>query len=464
MLSKSVHITNYYHRNSGGISTSYNNLLAAAERHKRYIVLIVPGEKDEVEQVNEYAKIYYVAARQSPIFDKRYRMIMPWQFMQKGTRIREILLAEKPDMIEICDKYSLSLMGAMIRTNNFKKLGRPMLVHFSCERMDDNVASYISRSKIGKWFSRCIMGKYNFGLYDFHLANSTYTAEEFYDSIEKPDTWFSKRLLNFSWRFFKAAKVPYQERIFVCPRGVDSEKYNSQRQSDEIKRKMREHAGIPADSTVLLYAGRISPEKNIGLLLDFMKILAKDEKRDFRLVIAGMGPQAEWLKNETAKQIPNKIVQLGHIDKETLADYYANADVFVHPNPKEPFGIAPLEAMASGVPVVAPNSGGILSYATDENTWLVEPTGKAFAEAINEVINHPELTKQKIVKALETTQNNTWEKSTERLLMTYNRIFADFEQRKELFAYQEKPADFDFAKEFQIAVFFLLCFLSQSFG
>ena len=61
---------------------------------------------------------------------------------------------------------------------------------------------------------------------------------------------------------------------------------------------------------------------------------------------------------------------LGHLDKELLADYYANADVFVHPNPKEPFGIAPLEAMASGVPVVAPNSGGILSYATDENIWM----------------------------------------------------------------------------------------------
>ena len=53
---KSVHITNYYHKNSGGISTSYNNLLAAAERHKRYIRLIVPGETEAVEDVNEYAK------------------------------------------------------------------------------------------------------------------------------------------------------------------------------------------------------------------------------------------------------------------------------------------------------------------------------------------------------------------------------------------------------------------------
>ncbi len=74
---KSVHITNYYHKNSGGISTSYNALLAAAERHRRPIRLIVPGETEEIEEVNEFARIYYVPAKKSPVFDKRYRMMMP---------------------------------------------------------------------------------------------------------------------------------------------------------------------------------------------------------------------------------------------------------------------------------------------------------------------------------------------------------------------------------------------------
>src|SRR6185503_11943463 len=121
---KSVHITNYYHKNSGGISTSYNNLLAAAERHKRFIRLIVPGETEAVEDVNEFAKIYYVPAKYSPLFDKRYRIMMPWQYMLSDTIIRKILLDEMPDMIEVTDKYTLSLIGAMIRTNNFKKIGR----------------------------------------------------------------------------------------------------------------------------------------------------------------------------------------------------------------------------------------------------------------------------------------------------------------------------------------------------
>ncbi|MCV4607494.1 hypothetical protein OFB74_31815, partial [Escherichia coli] len=87
-----VHLTNYYHKNSGGISTSYNNLLAAAEKNQRYVRLIVPGENETVETISDFAKIYFVPARYSPIFDKRYRIMMPWQYMVKDSPIRRILL------------------------------------------------------------------------------------------------------------------------------------------------------------------------------------------------------------------------------------------------------------------------------------------------------------------------------------------------------------------------------------
>lgn len=444
---KSVHITNYYHKNSGGISTSYNNLLAAAGRHKRYMSLIVPGGTEAVEQVNDYAKIYYVPAKYSPLFDKRYRIMMPWQYMIKDSAIRKILLAEMPDMIEVTDKYTLSLLGVMIRTNSFKKLGRPMLVHFSCERMDDNVGSFLTGGNLGKWFARRVIGNYTFPNFDYHIANSVYTAEEFYKSVNAGDnphrsSWF----LNACWRFFKSPRVPVEERILVCPRGVDAVHFTPDRFSDDVRREMIERAGIPESAVILLYAGRISPEKNIGLLPEFMKILAKDPGTDYRLLVAGAGPQSEWLQQQTDKYIPGKIVQLGHLDKDRLADYYANADIFVHPNPREPFGIAPLEAMASGVPTVAPNGGGILSYATVENTWLVEPTGEAFAAAIREIVGNEELRQRKVAKALETARANTREASTERLIATYDKIYEDFQRRKEMFTDTEAAKDFDYTE------------------
>ena len=447
-LLKSVHITNYYHKNSGGISTSFNNLLAAAERHRREVRLIVPGETEASEQINEFAKIHYVPAKYSPIFDKRYRIMMPWQYMLKDSSIRRILLAEMPQMVEVTDKYTLSLLGAMIRTNNFKKLGRPMLVHFSAERMDDNVGSFLSQGKLGKWFARRVIGNYTLPNFDFHIANSAYTAQEFHNAYKRAENlrrsdWF----LNKCWQFFKAPRIPIEERIYVCPRGVNAEIFRADRKSDRVKQEMRAKANIPENSIVLLYAGRISPEKNIGLLVEMMKILAKDAEKDFRLLVAGAGPEGDWLQKETNQNFPGKIIQLGHLDKEALADYYANCDVFVHPNPREPFGIAPLEAMVSGVPTLAPDSGGILSYATNENAWLVEPTGENFAAAVREIIENPTLRERKIKNAVRTALENTREKSTDNLFATYDRMYEDFERRKDLFTNIEAAKNFDFVKE-----------------
>jgi len=446
---KSVHITNYYHKNSGGISTSFNNLLAAAARHRRQVRLIVPGEKEDVEQINEFARIYYVPAKFSPVFDKRYRLIQPWQYMQNDSLIRKILLEEKPEMIEVTDKYTISMLGAMVRMGKFKQLGRPMLVHFSAERMDDNIASFMTKSKFGEWLARRVIGNYTLAVFDFHIANSVYTAQEFYKAYKREENrnrsdWF----FNKAWQLFKAPRVPVEERIYVCPRGVNAEVFRADRKSDAVKKQMRARAGISDEAIMLLYAGRLSPEKNVGLLIEMMKFLAQDSKNDYRLIVAGAGPQEDFLKEETARNFPGKIIQLGHLDKETLADYYANCDVFVHPNPREPFGIAPLEAMASGAPTVAPDAGGILSYATDENAWLVTPTGAEFARAVRETVENPDERARRVNNAILTALDNTREKSTDHLFAAYDKMYADFERRKDLFTDTEKAKSFDFAKEF----------------
>ena len=435
---KSVHITNYYHKNSGGISTSFNNLLAAAGRHKREVRLIVPGETEAEEQVNDYAKIYYVPAKYSPVFDKRYRIILPWQYMSGDSLIRKIMLAERPDIVEVTDKYTLSMMGAMIRSNRFKQIGRPMLVHFSCERMDDNIGSFMSEGKIAKWFARRVIGNYTMPSFDYHIANSTYTAEEFVNSVSaEKNPRRSKWFFNKCWRWLKAPRVKVSERIFVCPRGVDASQFSPTRKSDEVRREMRERAGVPQESTVLLYAGRISPEKNIPLLVEMMAELSRDTDRDYRLLVAGAGPLSDWLQTEGDKLGERRIVQFGHLDKETLSNYYSNADVFVHPNPREPFGIAPLEAMASGVATVAPNAGGILSYATADNMWLVEPKGVEFANAVREIIGDETERDRRIANAVETALANTREASTDRLLDTYEKMYADFRERNDLFTNRE---------------------------
>lgn len=457
---KSVHITNYYHKHSGGIGTSFNKLLEAAERHRRFIRLIVPGESEAVEDVNEFAKIYYVPARRSPIIDKRYRLIMPWQYMVKGSVIRRILLEERPDLIEVTDKYTLSILGPMIRTNNFRKLGRPMLIHFSCERLDDNIGSFLATGRFGKWLARCVIGHYTIPGFDFHIANSMYTAAEFFDSVDpKKNRYCIAWLFDLCWKLLKAPRVNLEDRILVCPRGVDAEHFSPQRRSPEVRRELLRLGNASEGSTILLYAGRLSPEKNVGLLIDLMKILAKDEFRDFRLLLAGDGPKRKWLKKQAEEYARGKVAFLGHLEKEKLASYYANADIFVHPNPKEPFGIAPLEAMASGVPTVAPNAGGILSYATTDNAWLVEPSGGAFATAVREIVNNAELRNTKVEKGVAAARQNTSEAATDRLLETYDRIFADFSARNDLYTDIEEPKTFNYWELIKVSMVVACLFL-----
>jgi len=436
--------------------------LAAAAKRKRHLSLIVPGETESFEVLSEYTKIYYVPAKKSPVFDKRYRVIMPWQYMASGSIIRKILLKEKPDIIEVTDKYTLSMIGPMIRTNNFRRLGRPILVHFSCERMDDNIETFLPGGRFGKSFSRFLIRNYHLPAFDFHLANSDYTAGEFYESVE-PKGRIAKWIMNGCWNFFHAPKVPLENRIHVCPRGVNIQKFNDESRSPELRRALCARAGVPAEATLLFYAGRLSPEKNIRLLLDLMVKLSKDKSKHYRLLIAGDGPKSKWLASQTEKLVPGHIVQFGHLDKDQLATFYANTDVFVHPNPREPFGIAPLEAMASGLPLVAPRSGGILSYANDENSWLAAPTAAAFASAISDILSNPGRREEKIRNAIATVAENTSEISANRLLDTYDRIYEIFESQREMFTAESRKVRFDFAEVVKIGMVAAITYLLQHF-
>jgi glycosyltransferase involved in cell wall biosynthesis len=122
-----------------------------------------------------------------------------------------------------------------------------------------------------------------------------------------------------------------------------------------LRRNLLERAGGRPDSTLLLYVGRFSPEKNLGLLMHTLQRLLQTAicgdrlARNYRMIVVGDGPSRESLERAARRMTPGRTLLVGTTGGELLRRYYARADVFVHPNPHEPFGIAPLEAMASGV-------------------------------------------------------------------------------------------------------------------
>lgn len=146
-----------------------------------------------------------------------------------------------------------------------------------------------------------------------------------------------------------------------------------------------------------------------------------------RLLIVGKGPLANWLEETAERRVPGRVHLLGHLaDRERLADIFANCDALIHPNPREPFGIAPLEAMASGLPVVAPVSGGVLSYASKQNSWLAEPDGASFANCVRGIFEDERARQLKVSRAIETAAQFSWSRTTAHFFDLYDSLHTRF--------------------------------------
>ena len=146
-------------------------------------------------------------------------------------------------------------------------------------------------------------------------------------------------------------------------------------------------------------------------------------EQPYHLLIAGDGIARDHLQRAAAATIPGKVSFVGHIsDREELARLYASCDLFLHPNPEEPFGIAPLEAMASGLCLVAPNRGGLTAYANDDNAYLAEPTAEAFTQAITVACASDDLRRRKVQAARATAESLAWTTVTDSFLQLYDSL------------------------------------------
>jgi len=385
---RTLHLTNSWHETSGGIATFYRALMGEANRREQVIRLVVPGESDRVEECGKFGRIYHLHAPRSPL-NPAYRTIYPTQFLSSGGKLQQILRAENPDLIEICDKYTLNYLGALLRRGLLPRLSlRPVVIGLSCERMDDNFRTYLGSLPLAEAFCSLYMKWLYFPFFDHHIANSEYTAEELRSAAE-------------------GQLIP--RGTWIRHMGVDLVHLSPHRRSKAMRARLLENFGAGEDSTLLLYVGRLAPEKNLSLLFDLLARLSRSRSRDFRLLVVGEGIERERWERDSARRAPGSALFFGHIkERNVLADLYANADLFVHPNPREPFGIALLEAMASGLPLVAPNRGGVTSYASEENAWLAEATLDDFSAAIEEALSNSMLRGRKVTAALETARRHEW--------------------------------------------------------
>jgi alpha-1,6-mannosyltransferase len=229
-----------------------------------------------------------------------------------------------------------------------------------------------------------------------------------------------------------------RDRIAVVPLGADVATFSPRQRSDEVRRALVTRVGGDPTSKIVLAAGRLSAEKGVDLLLPAVR-LAVDRGCNLRLVVAGDGPLRTAMERDAREFLPHRSLFVGHISRRAeLAALMASADAFVHTNPREPFGIAPLEALVSGVPVVLPRSGGVLSYASDETAWLVKPDAPGLADGLLACLGRPDESARRAANAVAMARDWSWAGAATRY---FDAMAAIDRQRRTQWAPARHPAD-----------------------
>ncbi|MDQ3350250.1 MAG: glycosyltransferase family 4 protein, partial [Acidobacteriota bacterium] len=290
------------------------------------------------------------------------------------------------------------------------------LIGSTCERLDDALAAYVGGGSVGVAAAREYLGRIYIGMFDAHIANSMYTARELQAGM----------------------RPPHVRRVHVAPPGVDAVPEVSPIRRHAARVRLRARFGITLTAPLLVYAGRLAPEKNVTILPE---IISRVRQRiaEAQLLVVGDGPSRDAVER-AAKAAAGAVHLHPHISgRDALFAMLAAADLFVHPNGREPFGIGPLEAMAAGIPVVLPNSGGLTTYATEQNAWMARADASELASAaVAALVNDPER-ERRVEAGRRTARQFAWPVAASRMLALQREIHLDRTERDRFGRYRIFP-------------------------
>jgi len=202
------------------------------------------------------------------------------------------------------------------------------------------------------------------------------------------------------------------ERLRVIARGIDTELFNPTKRCHEL----REQWGIRDDQRVVIYVGRFASEKNLQVTVDTFKAMLQVDP-NLKMVWVGDGPEKGALK----LSCPNSIF-VGMQTGEALARHYASGDIFLFSSLSETFGNVTLEAMASGLAVLAYDYAAARQYIDHGvNGFVATPhDAKSFIARGLELLSD-DLEIQKLrTHARQTTLDISWENVTKKLEDNYH--------------------------------------------
>ena len=199
------------------------------------------------------------------------------------------------------------------------------------------------------------------------------------------------------------------DNVALWQRGVDSVKFNPDKRSADLRNLFTSH---DTGKIIVGYVGRLANEKRIDDLAPL------HDRSDVQLVIVGDGPARQKLE----RALPRARF-VGYKSGEDLAAHYASFDIFVHTGKHETFCQSIQESLASGVVVIAPNSGGPLDLVQHGATgFLLDTSNASDLVAAFELLSNSHTRELMGITARQSVINRTWEKVNNQLIDHYREL------------------------------------------
>ena len=374
-MTRIAHIANLYGPKSGGLRTTMDELSAEYARQGNSVLLVIPGKNYSSESTGLVTRIT-IAAPIIP-FSGGYRIIL------KTNKVIEQLEKFGPDVIEISDRTTLLRVARWAGRHDLPT------TFFAHERVDGVVKSFagflpFQKSLVRQWnrITRDSVGRI--------VATTNFAAQEFLQLGLKVEGEAGSKLVS-------------------VPLGVNLEKFDS-----NYSRLLTEDIELP--DNYILACTRLSKEKDPFFLLEIAREIKK-RKLEIPLLIAGSGP----LEKKMLSVIESEgldVSLLGFItDKASLSQIMAGATSFLAVGPIETFGLAALETLASGTPVICRAEAAISEIISADSGRALPRSASQWVDAITDF----ELGDRDEVRsfARKRAEEFTWQETADQLLNFY---------------------------------------------
>ncbi len=381
--------TNCYKPLINGVVSSIVSLKESFEEKGHETFIFAPrveGYQDEEEGIFRYHSINLTHRVKYPIA------------IPLSLRAGQVINDFKPDIIHLHHPFVLSLPAIMYAAK--LKIPKVLTIHTQYERY----AYYISPIPhiITNEAIRRII---------FNLSDKV-------DIITTPSQSMKDLIGNYK----------IKKDIIVIPNAID---INIFRKKDiQNVTMLKKELEISPDDIVVIYVGRVSLEKNIDKIIKAMAIIRDNKIDNFKFIVVGDGTAVKELNSLAGSLRLNKKVKfVGAIDREMVRNYYQVGDIFAFSSTSETFGMVIIEALASGLPVLAVKAPGAIDIIQDGfDGILVEDNVPQFAEQLENLIQNRGLRQRLSSNALQTVKRYSSDVISDQVLALYTRLLSGTSQ------------------------------------